>query len=187
MADDDTPGAVLTPSQREYLRGDRSYDERSYERTVRSRIRERIRVAMFDFSLLLEHISQEELQKSVGLLERREEHKAGLSAGLQDGLAFLYAANVAADPGKNVADPDSYTLLTQGAIQRACRHAGLAVDELAVEISIEGVAPLEEFDDEDLAKMPIASLRSRYFAGLIDEEDFDQAIRRKIEQRGGDE
>ena len=179
---EDKPGAVLTPNQRQFLRGERDDIEpgSSYERTVRSRIRERLRVAMSDYSLLLAETDEEWLEEAFSLFEHEKAHLDGLAAGLIDGTAFMFAANVAAYQ-KSVTDPQSYSDLTGEAVARACRHADIAVDEVWVDIEIEGARPLDEFVDENLEDMPLTALRQRYLAGAISEEEIDEALRAKYD------
>lgn len=55
---DDTPTAVLTNPQREYLRGER---DPAQERTMRTRIRERVRAGLGDLALIATSLSEEDL------------------------------------------------------------------------------------------------------------------------------
>ena len=179
------PGAVLTPSQREYLRGESDIESQTdRERMTRARIRERIRAAIADFSLLLEATDPDELHQALDLIEQKEAHlEEGVAGGLIDGVAFMFAANAAAYRGNEITDSDMYGPLIAEGIRRACRHADIAVDRVGVDIEIEGVAPLEEFDIADLADMPLSALRQRYLAGLISEEQFDRALDAKVDAR----
>lgn len=53
MADDNLPGALLTPSQREYLRGGEPLNDAA-ERMAKGRIRDRLQITFDDLRLLLE-------------------------------------------------------------------------------------------------------------------------------------
>lgn len=181
----DRPAALLTNAQRAYLRGEKEYSA-SAERDLRARIRERIRATIVDLSLLLDTTDPEELEQSLDLVEQREAHLDGVSAGLTDGIAFLFAANAAAYRGNDVTDPEMYETLVAESVRRTCRHAGVAADRVAVDVEIEGATPLEEFKVEDLADMPLSALRQRYLAGLISEEQFDRALDAKVDARASD-
>ncbi|MFC7155170.1 hypothetical protein ACFQPA_06840 [Halomarina halobia] len=54
MADDDLTASLLTPSQREFLRGSSNLSDRG-ERAARSRIKRRLKAGMEDFTILLDH------------------------------------------------------------------------------------------------------------------------------------
>jgi len=54
MADN---AAILTSTQRDYLKGENKPDRPSHERELRTRLRNRLRDGITDFSILLEHLS----------------------------------------------------------------------------------------------------------------------------------
>ena len=47
---------ILTEGQREYLRGDKEFEHAQSERDMRYKIRERIKNALLDFEILVEHL-----------------------------------------------------------------------------------------------------------------------------------
>jgi len=57
---DERPAAMLTPAQREYLRGERDEMSADAERALRSRIRERVKTGFMDFQLLWESWDEDE-------------------------------------------------------------------------------------------------------------------------------
>lgn len=70
--DDPRPGAVLTPQQRDYLRGniDKSGDT---DRAFRYKIRQRLRAAIHDLALIYDHLSTDELRTTFGDAHRPDE------------------------------------------------------------------------------------------------------------------
>ncbi len=44
---------------------------------------------------------------------------------------------------------------------------------------------MADFDTDELADMPLSTLRQRYLAGVIDEEDFDRALEEKAQRMAG--
>lgn len=55
---DERPRGILSPADRRYLRGETNYEDASSERKARMRIRERVRHALMDLPLLLEHLDE---------------------------------------------------------------------------------------------------------------------------------
>lgn len=65
MADDRTTGAILTPGQRDWLRGEHDDIEPGDDaaRTLRHRIRQRVQAGIGDLSLLLWHLEDRDREK----------------------------------------------------------------------------------------------------------------------------
>lgn len=65
MAKTDKPAALLTNTQREYLKGEESVSQ-SYERNLRDNIHDRIEATMGDFVTLFAELDQEDVQEAFG-------------------------------------------------------------------------------------------------------------------------
>jgi len=59
------PRGCLTQTDREYLRGEKEYDRKTSESHRKAAIRDRIQETLYDFSLLLEHLPDDQLQKTL--------------------------------------------------------------------------------------------------------------------------
>jgi hypothetical protein len=88
---EDRGASLLTNAQREYLRGEREVDAPN-ERAIRSRIRERTVNAVLDFSILVQGLDEEDIEK-IRKDERLSPEKSGwkyTSKALADMFGFLY-------------------------------------------------------------------------------------------------
>lgn len=101
MSEDSTPSSLLTPRQREILRGERDIGDRG-KRAARARIRERIRAGVLDATLILEssEIPTKDIQTALEIRDLPEktppENVGDLSieAGISDTIGLLYLANI---------------------------------------------------------------------------------------------
>ena len=90
MSSSNKPGAVLTESQREYLRGNRSLDNAA-ERNARKAIRDRVRQALLDFVLVHQRLEQRDREQIFEQAERFSESiDDSTTHGIQYMLAFGY-------------------------------------------------------------------------------------------------
>lgn len=136
MSDDrDRPAALLTDSQRAYLRGEKDYRP-SVERDVKRRIRNRIQAATEDLALLLDRSDWEEVEKALD------------ETDITNGLAFLLANLVPPPdvpgevgeqkPGQYATDGDRIQFLShvlEGALGDACDARGHTRDyDISIEI-----------------------------------------------------
>lgn len=96
---------LLSPADRAYLRGEADLASVQSERNTRSRIRERIYHALFDFELLVEHLSERDrelvFEKRFGEIDGADAFDALVSA-----MAFLYR-------GVNDTDLEFETVLSE--------------------------------------------------------------------------
>lgn len=86
---DDRPRGILTPADRAYLQGERELTEGSEFNTQR-RIRQRVYNSILDFTILFDHMDEQERQKVFGypypLISFEDQ---ALEDGLRDTLAFV--------------------------------------------------------------------------------------------------
>lgn len=90
MSDSETRG-ILTEADKEWLRGDKEYEQRQTAARRRAQIRDRVTAAMQDFALLLDNWSKEERTKAMAEIDLEQ-------CGAEM-IAFLYLA--ANDPAQN--------------------------------------------------------------------------------------
>jgi hypothetical protein len=136
--------AMLTTEDRRWLSGEKTYEgehakQQRYQR--RRDIRERIYNSLLDFSILFEHLEDDECRKLFGSPETRRKQltdDSRLSDGIRDGLAFLlYNMDITAAMGStDGAGPLAEWFLTE-AIHRAGKKDGFLVED--VDLSIDAV------------------------------------------------
>jgi hypothetical protein len=83
MSDSETRG-ILTEADKEWLRGDKEYEQRQSAAKRRAQIRDRVTAAMQDFSLLIDNWSEEERTKAMDEIDLEQ-------CGAEM-IAFLYLA-----------------------------------------------------------------------------------------------
>lgn len=99
---------ILTPVDREYLLGNRDYNNKQQEINRRSNIRNRIRNSIIDFNILFERLSERDRkqifddvdaknmqitgQTKVGKNHKWRVGEPSIEKGLIDGIAFFYQA-----------------------------------------------------------------------------------------------
>lgn len=91
MNDTDRDRGILTPADRAYLRGDRTYASEQSERNARARIRDRVYDAVLDFEPLVEGLSERDRELVFGKRFGEMEGAAAFDA-LVAAVAFLYRA-----------------------------------------------------------------------------------------------
>lgn len=84
---DERDRGILTPADRAYLRGERTYDREQSERNTRARIRDRVYDGLVDFETLTTELSERDRQLVVERLD--EAGPAGLDA-LAAAVAFVH-------------------------------------------------------------------------------------------------
>ncbi|MFC4550606.1 MULTISPECIES: hypothetical protein [Halorussus] len=91
MSGEDRERGILSRADRTYLRGETDFASVQSERNARARIRDRIYESMFDFELLVEHLSERDRELVFG---KRFERVDGVEAfdALVSAVAFLYRA-----------------------------------------------------------------------------------------------
>jgi len=126
--------SFLTAKDREYLHGNADLSEGS-EYNVKRRIRRRIAAAFLDFSLLFDHLDEEEAEKifEVDSGTWRIFENEEFRAGVRDTLAFiLYHHDVAAFMGVGgAAHGHPVEVLLEEAYTRAGREADFLVEDVA--------------------------------------------------------
>ena len=92
MPESDRDRGILSPADREYLRGEREFASAQAERNARARIRDRVFAATFDFELLVDALADRDREL---VFEKRfgEVDGAGAFDALVAAFAFYYRAS----------------------------------------------------------------------------------------------
>jgi hypothetical protein len=180
MTEEKRARGILSTVDREWLRGEKEYDHRQQTYDRRKKIRDRVRNSIMDYPVLMSEWGYDELEHAVDPLKNSDAHKQGLTAGLVDGVALLFAANAAAYSAGRINDPEMYETLVSDAISRACRFNGIAAD-VGVNVEIDTIGTLDAAAGEDHADLSLNALRQLYLAGEISEQEFDRAVEEKYD------
>jgi len=124
---DDSPTAVLTKGQREYLKGEK---EPAQERTLRARIRDRIEAGLSDFGLLTTNLSADDRSQ---LREATSGQLLGERVSLT--VAFLFQL---------IDDAEKFEFLVERGILTGLAEAGERGAEVDVSIDIRYADDLDQ-------------------------------------------
>jgi len=137
----DRDRGVLTEADREYLRGEKELSEGSEFNTKR-RIRRRVKNALLDFSILFDHLDQEERRK---IFTSAEEEREPFIEALSAFFAFVYRETY---PTTHI--PSFKYFLKEG-IRRAERDmAGTDLHEVDVKFDVTPIS-INSIDLDDVA------------------------------------
>jgi hypothetical protein len=175
---DDRPSALLTPRQRDALRGESDLNARG-ERAARARIRERLQASIFDLQLIASTLPLDDLDKALSEPEEYES-KPGTQPPMTNALHTLpemvYLSYRDSGPAAE-GQPDGWqtALTVERGIESALTRMGIGYDSIDVEIQVERAEKLEEFAEGDLASYSPDRLTQLHRAGVIDGDQFSQA------------
>lgn len=181
---DELPASVLTPSQRQYLRGERNVTD-SAERAIRSRIRNRLQASVFDLQLIVDSFSLEDIDR--GLSEPDwYDFEPGSTPPVTNCMpalpALLYLYHRRDEQEADRADGWRTQNDVEHGIEMALTRMGVGYDQLEVDINIVRADDLESLAEGDLAERSRKQLRQMLFADIIDEVEFSQAIAARQER-----
>jgi len=139
---------MLGQTQREFLRGEGPEPRSSHGRTVRTRIRERVRAGLYDFELLSQDLSDRDIEQIAGSFEDPQ-----LRQVLEETVAFLYLL------GDHAGSLDAEGVIDQGVmIGRGVRAEAL----------------LERFR-EDPDSLTFGEVRELQLSGKLTDEVWNEA------------
>lgn len=175
-----TEPGILTEKQRKFLYDAADVEPGSaHERTVRSRIRERLRNGIWDLALVTRELEDRDI-KQVATDENLDLNDIGPAIGLLARIYFL-AAGFSADSDEDV---EKYTEwleeATSGAAGGPFVEEGHFVEDVSVDIEIElsddAMSEIEQYD-----ALPRKKLLQMSIAGEISHEDFINEMMRREE------
>lgn len=187
---DDPPASVLTGAQREYLFGKRELEGGS-ERAVKRRIRQRVRVALWDLSLLARVYPNEEIEKirpNTGESTHPTEALASMLYRLQPENGAI-AEDVHKD--EDPTGRDRRAAWVEGDVSRGIEKVikqREGVDaEVETTITVERGESLEALAERDLAELSRDELDTLLYTGTITREEYAEANERRLNRQfGGD-
>lgn len=178
---EDAPASVLTPTQREYFFGDGEPSE-SGKRALLRRIRQRITAGLWDFSLLVRTLPDEEIRKI------SDENPSGPQ---DSAIGFFYAAqprtgviNEDLIKGGNPTGIDRRARWMETKMERGIAYAisvreGVEAD-VDVSINVDRKQNLEELAEGDLADLSRDQLDTMLVAGIISRHEYAEANARRL-------
>lgn len=157
---DDRPRGVLSQADREFLKGKKEFASEQSRRDARYRIRQRIRHAVLDFSLILHHLEKrdrrqifssyddklsEEGQRNPSKEDVREVvENTMFASGVSDTIAFLYLGL----GGVN----QSFEPILESAVKTAEEERGYIIRDMAVNIDVSRGLPNTDHLQQKLAQ-----------------------------------
>lgn len=173
--DDGPPAALLTPTNREYLRGEKELDGAA-ERALRSRIRKRIQAGLRDFSIILDRLADDDLDKVFSeSVETRGGSQMPISDTISRVIAVLYLGLPRGDDDPRKPDDDPVATVIATGIERALTRRGGAVASVSVEVDVELRDDLSEIAEKDLTELSTDVLEQLLFADEITPTEFANA------------
>ena len=152
-ADSDRPRGILTPSDRDFLLGQKTdYTDHS-KKQKRNRIRRRVRNAILDFSILFEYMEERDRET---VFDPDDEDRDAYTQGITDMLAFLHLGTM----GYHTPFKD---MLSEGVGKAEQQLAGSNYRMVNVEFNVE---PVGQIDVDEV----VDKLEHEEFAQLTDEE-----------------
>lgn len=179
--DEDAPAAVLTTSQREYVLGENDYTG-NQARAIESRIRNRLKAALYDFELIWRALPDEEIRK---MLSERDEEIPPYSA-LASWLYRLQPENTSVVPDFVEDEEDTsedYDYRAQWTarevskgITKAIEHREEVAATVRTSIEVERDVSLDELAERDLTKLSGDRLKTLLRTGKITPEEYGEVV-----------
>jgi len=188
------PTAILTSGQREYLRGER---EPAQERTMRTRIRSRLRQSLYDLELILDSIEADRFSSDeFELIVENTNHEKSVPIWTLPAVLFLFTKSTdisVAETGAITGDGTASTMDrrcaffdrgvetgVQEAIQRDT--SGRVIRTVESSLTVELGPNMSDLQDMDLATLPRAWLDQLLKDGVIDDDTFVEAVKDRFER-----
>lgn len=174
MSSSDLPSALLTPSQRDLLKGEPDISARG-ERAARSRIRDRLRASILDLQLIVSALPLDDIDDA--LTEPDEyEPEPGSAPPLANSLpalaAILYLATT-----QEGEEEDLLVFVDSAArgVETAVNRRGKTVEDHEVDWHLEVGDSLEEQARGDLSELPEHVLKQLLVAEEITSDQYTEA------------
>lgn len=180
MTDQDRPAALLTEAQRLFYLTDEDRKPAT-ERSMRRRIRERVRAGVIDFSILLEHMDPDDIERAFSVGDLEPGKPIPILNGINSAFGLFYLGVTPKGEEENL---DPYIQHVGAGIREGVARRGKSINELEVRGEIEVGASLEEVAQGDLSEVPLRTLKQLLFAEEITETEFSEAVIEKNEDSG---
>lgn len=177
MGDDqERPSALLTNAQRAWFRGEKEYQP-AVERDLRSRIRDRIRAGVQDFTLIIEHLDLADIKKA---LETPAQDEAEVENGLVSMMALVYLFITDHDKPNWVESEDLFAKRIERAVTIALNQRGESVKNVEVGIEIDRGDPFDDLLGKGIQELSYDELTQLNRVGEIDDDAYiDEIIQRR--------
>ena len=181
--------AMLTTEDRRWLTGEKHYEgehakQQRYQR--RRDIRKRVYNSILDFSILFEHLEENEREKLFGTPGTKQEpidNDRELANGIRDALAFfLYNTGITSimDGDERGFAPVADWLLTE-ALHRAGQKDGIFVESVELNIDATDLPQASLLEDLEAGnELSPRELRLLLESDQIDTRDIQEHIRRQL-------
>lgn len=194
---DEEINAMLTKDDRSFLRGEKTYSgehakQQRYQR--RRSIRDRVHQSVIDFSLLMDHLPEEEREKIFGGAQEGIEDEEFVN-GLRDTLAFvLYGTDISSKISDN-----SRSTLAQKLLESALQRVGMKIGEtsptgpfiienVTLDIESEKIPiPNLKRDLKEGRELPPESLRLLLELDEVDTSEIQEIIHQMLLDKGGED
>ena len=175
--DDDEISALLTPGQRDYLRGESDIEKGSAnERAIRNRIRNRLRQSIRDLAIINEYLETRDLEQAFDLIDLLE-----MSAP----VTLLLDINSRVKQNQSNTDRgdipseeaiDGFESIYSSGLRGLYIKRGYEVEEITVDIEIELGDDINEIAGKDLSEISKRQIIQLYEAGEISSQVFFDAL-----------
>lgn len=163
--------ALLTPRQREYLRGELDIKPRA-ERALRQRIRERLQATVFDVQLINQNLSLNDLD--VAFESPEDIPQSAIDSQLPTFVTLLYLLR-RIDETRAPHDGWHLEQIVESGIIRALRRNG-TTGGAEVSIRVDRGEPLAELATGDLSELSADTLTDLLIAKEISKQEFTAAV-----------
>ena len=182
---DEEISALLTPGQRDYLRGESDIEPGSAnERAVRNRIRNRLRQSISDLAIINEHLEPRDLEQAFDLIDLID-FSVPISL-LLDIYSRVKLDQVDENRGTVPSDEaiDGFEAIYAGALRDLYIKRGYAVEEISVDIDVELGENIDEVAETELSQLPNRQIIQLFEAGEIDRYEFIDALESEEDEMG---
>ncbi len=170
-----TKSSLLTPKQRDYLLDRSDIEPKSAEeRAIRNRIRERLKIAIFDMGIVGDNIEQRDLERAFNEPDLFNQlHKQLALILLGASLAGKYEL-----PDNGTTDDlvAMYEDLYEDGLKTLHEQRGLYVENASVSIDIELGPSTDQLKENDYAEMSIDHLTLLLQNGEVTREEFAEIM-----------
>jgi len=191
----DDPSSILTKRQREWLLEGGAESDEGADRAMKSRVRDRVRMGIFDMALLADHYPLEEFDKALAEPDSHTESAMAVPP-VEDAISalaaviYLRARDVEREIGQQEdgrGDGWRTAAHVRGGIEQALSRIGVAAESIDVNIEIDRGSDLETVAEEgDLSAVGRKQLAKMRSEGLITDEEYSEEMGRRVLGMGFD-
>lgn len=179
MDSDELPSSLLTPRQREILKGDTDITARA-QRGARARIRDRLHASIFDLHLIASTLPLADIDKALAEPDQYEA-EAGTTPPLMNHLealpALLYLHHREHEteaPSRE--DGWRTAIFVESGIEMALTRMGIGFESINVDIQVKRAEELDSLMGEEVKDLSQEQLSQLHRARIIDADTFGKAL-----------